>query len=90
MAFSQPNLLSSLFYKAVKNVDDVIKPVFNAAVSFSAEVMDKIGIMGKAGQALFDKPGMQYGGNNLVVSMQRQMRRVWRAKELVSLNFARS
>lgn len=53
----------------------LIKPVFNALASGREAAMDKIGKMARAGQALWDKAGMHYGGENLVVGMLRKRRK---------------
>lgn len=81
--------VKSAFHTAQQVIED-IRPVFWAVASGVRARVDKLAQMGKPALALAEKPGMQYGGNNLVIGMQRKMRRLWRAAELKSMGFVRS
>lgn len=60
---------------------ETIIPIFNSAAYPLIYQTDKLAGRGKEGQALFDKPGQHYGGENLVLSLIRKMRAIMRATE---------
>lgn len=60
---------------------DTSKPVFNSAAYPRIHKMDKITGKGKEGQALFDKPGQHYGGENATVGLIRKRRAQIRTAE---------
>lgn len=53
---------------------ETIVPIFNSAAYPLIDQMDKITDKGKDGQALFDKPGQEYGGENGVKQLMRKVR----------------
>lgn len=60
---------------------ETIVPIFNSAAYPLIYQTDKITGKGKEGQALFDKPGQNYGGENATVGLIRKNRAQIRVKE---------
>jgi len=67
---------------------ETIVPVFNSAAYPLIYQTDKITGKGREGQALFDKPGQEYGGESKVVGLIRKMRAAMRSAEAKSYKIA--
>lgn len=74
-------------FHAAQRESQGIKPVFLAAATGVKLQVDKLAQMGALGMGFADKPWMRYGGNNLVLGMQRKVRRIVRDAQLKCMGF---